>query len=61
MHDLLQRAAAQVDLVEHQRQRILDGRQSGRRLRIRLLLFLERVRRVIGRHNLNSPIAETLP
>ena len=54
--DLLERAAAAVDFVEHQGERILDGRQAGRRCRVGLLLFFERVRRVVGGDDLDAAV-----
>ena len=61
MHDLLQRAAAAVDFVQHQRERVLDGRHAGRRCRVGLLLFFERVRGVVGGDHLQAAVAQCLP
>ena len=61
VHDLLQRAAAAMHFVEHQRQRVLDRRQARGRMRVGLLLFFERVRRMIGGDDLDPAVAQRLP
>ena len=65
LDDLLERAAAAVDFVEHQGQRVFDRRQARRRAavagRIGLALFFERVRGVIGRDDLNAAVQQRLP
>ena len=52
-----------MHLVEHQRQRVLDRRQARRRAgrRIRLLLFFQRVRRVVGGDDLHAAVEQGLP
>ena len=59
--DLLQRAAAAVDFVEHQRQRVLDGRQAGGRCGVGLLLLFERVGGVVGGDHLDAAVEQGLP
>ncbi len=46
--------------MKHQGQRVFDGRQTGGRLRVGLLLLLERMRRMVGRHDLNRPVQAKL-
>ena len=52
------RAAAAMNFVEHQRERIFDGRQAGGRSGVGPLLFFQRVRRMIGGDDLQPAVGE---
>ncbi|MCY1314558.1 hypothetical protein D9M70_652210 [compost metagenome] len=61
IHKTLQRKLTGIHMVKHDRHQRLHTGHAGRRCRIWLLLFFQRMRRMVGTEHINDTLINALP